>query len=310
MKNKNKILVLTLSAFLLSAYASAYTIDGNLNDWGVTPFTDWIPNTETVDWVVEDNIDPTRTGDPAYPDWTGYYATGIHIQGTGSSSQSQYIEPLLYRSDWWTKSRGTDHYLSPAGGEHYDIEAMYFDDDSHNAYFAIVTSMGPEGYDGCYPGDLALDLDRDPSGSYEYGIVLIAHDNLVQGQICYEPTWSSPTDFPDSGPVKIASCDTKEGIAEVAYKDAGITDKDLGNTHYGEKDVKNWVIEIRAPKTALGEPLYHQISNLHATITCGNDIIELLEYKWDFSVPEFVSGFVAFLIVLVTPGFAYLISKK
>ncbi len=297
MKNKNKILVLALSVFLLSAYASAYTIDGNLNDWGVTPFSDWIPDTETVDWIVEDNIDPDCVNGPDYwpsnwrgidcEDWSGYTDTGTHIKGSGSSS-SPYDEPVF--------SEYGGIYEQPAGGEHYDIEAMYFDDDSHKAYFAIVTSMPPGGISDCDPGDLALDLDND--GDYEYGIILTGSG---KGKICHNPTWSDPTDFPSSEPLRITSCDDHTGDATVAYTDDYVSD---------DNGVNNWVIEIAAPKTALGTPTYHQISNLHATITCGNDVIELIEYKWDFSVPEFVSGFVAFLIVLVTPGFAYLISRK
>lgn len=297
---RNKIFLLALGIFLLSAYAPAYTIDGNLSDWGVDLTEDWglngtwVPSSGTADWIVEDNIDPDCPTQGTMPnweghnclDWSGYTATGVHIQGTGSS-YSVYDEPVF-----------PDHggiYEQPAGGEHYDIEAMYFDDDSHYAYFAIVTSMGPNGWAGWYPGDLALDLNRD--GYYEYGIILTGSD---QGKICHNPGWSSPTDFPSSEPVRITSCNNTAGIADVVYTDTSINDN----------EVKNWVIEIRAPKTALGEPVYGQISNLHATITCGNDVIELLSYTWDFPLPEFVSGLVAFLIVLVTPSFGYLLSKK
>lgn len=250
MKNKNKILVLALSAVLLTTYASAYAIDGNLNDWGVTPFSDWVPDTGTVDYTVED--------------FTG--------------------------SNW--ESNG-----HPWGGEHYDLEAMYFDDDSHNAYFAIVTSMGPQGYGGCSPGDMALDLDQN--GVYEYGIVLTNLGGFTIGTICHNPTWSTTWSNP-SNPLRVTSC-TATGTATVVYT----------NAHIGpDNGAGNWVIEIRAPKTAIGQPQQGSMSNLHATISCGNDIIELEEYSWDFSVPEFVSGSVAFLIVLLTPGFAYLMSKK
>jgi PEP-CTERM motif len=41
-------------ALLNASAAFAYVIDGNLSDWGVTPFTDWTPGA-TADYVVENN---------------------------------------------------------------------------------------------------------------------------------------------------------------------------------------------------------------------------------------------------------------
>ncbi len=42
---KRAMIVVGLSAWILSGTASAaYTIDGRLNDWGVTLFSDWVPN--------------------------------------------------------------------------------------------------------------------------------------------------------------------------------------------------------------------------------------------------------------------------
>jgi hypothetical protein len=35
---------------------AAYTIDGDLSDWGVTPFTDWVPDSLTADFWETDNI--------------------------------------------------------------------------------------------------------------------------------------------------------------------------------------------------------------------------------------------------------------
>lgn len=42
------------SLILMLAFAipsHAYLVDGLLNDWGVTPFSDWSPNSLTADWV-------------------------------------------------------------------------------------------------------------------------------------------------------------------------------------------------------------------------------------------------------------------
>src|SRR5450756_1187850 len=185
MKNLKVITMLPLSFLLLtllSMPAMAYTIDGKLDDWGVNLQAGldgndgaWIPTKNTVDWVVEDNIDPVYTSDKAYPDWTGYKDTGTHIQKSGNT-YTAYKEPTLENSDWWARVRG-NHYLQPASGEHYDIEALYFDDDAQNVYLAIVTSMPPEGYRDEYnrfvdAGDITIDLDDNVSTGeygYEYG---------------------------------------------------------------------------------------------------------------------------------------------
>jgi len=36
-------------------FAQAYIIDGNLDDWGVTPFTDWVPDSPNIDWREADD---------------------------------------------------------------------------------------------------------------------------------------------------------------------------------------------------------------------------------------------------------------
>ena len=33
--------------------SQAYVVDGLLNDWGVTPHSDWVPDSTTAEWVEE-----------------------------------------------------------------------------------------------------------------------------------------------------------------------------------------------------------------------------------------------------------------
>jgi hypothetical protein len=95
----------------------AYIIDGKLDDWGdgIIPFSDWYPNSNTIEGTVEDDERPCG-------------------------------------GDVW-------------GGEYYDVEALYFDDDGEYFYFAMVSSY-PLG--GRLAGDLGIDLDSDEE--YEYGV--------------------------------------------------------------------------------------------------------------------------------------------
>ncbi len=80
--------------------------------------------------------------------------------------------------DWfgeWKYDNRTIFGTKPSGGEPYDVEAIYFDDDQENLYIAIVTSFGPNpGYNGVVSGDIALDFginDEYSDGfSYDFGV--------------------------------------------------------------------------------------------------------------------------------------------
>jgi len=261
MENGKTAMVLVMSLITLtmvSGTATAYSIDGDLTDWGVNLSEDWslettwIPSSPTCDWIVEDNIDGVTH--PGYVDWTGYSATGVHIEGHGQT-YTPYAEPVM------------GSYVPPVGGEAYDIEAFYFDSDTTNAYFGIVTSMPESGV-----GDMALDINQD--GVYEYGIVLQGSD---KGKIYKNPTWSNPSHFPASGPYRITG-GSYSATGTVMYTDSGISDN--GRTNY--------VIEISAPRSALGSPSNGELSNLHTTIWCGNDEIELQKVIWE-EIPEFAT---------------------
>jgi hypothetical protein len=156
MMGKNIMVIAILCALVapVTAVGPPYAIDGNLNDWGVTPFVDWVPDSPTADYRVED-YDGTN---PEPGPNTHLYPGGF-----------------------------------PYGGESYDIEAMYFDDAPGKAYFGVVLSIPEGGYtNGVTSGDLALDIDKNPNtGMYgfEYGVVM---NGPHKGYVYYLPDWSNP----------------------------------------------------------------------------------------------------------------------
>jgi hypothetical protein len=99
--------------------------------------------------------------------------------------------------DW--EPEGTADYIMTDGinlydclyyHEEYDFEAMYFDDDAENFYFAVVSSY-PIGIKG---GDLGIDLNSDFAVSshgsvtgLEY-VVQLSFGNL--GVVLADPLWS------------------------------------------------------------------------------------------------------------------------
>jgi len=261
-----------LGLFLLPV-AYAYTIDGDPGDWAPNLLTGdwsindtWLPSGSYVNFMVEDNRDPT------YSCNSGYCATGVHIYGEGSTYRA-CKEPIVNR------------HVQPAGGEQYDIEAIYFDDDWWNAYFLVITSMPedgvPYGNRHLMPGDLAIDLDKDPNTGeygYEYGIKLFGNE---KGIVCKNPDWELPDQdigLRDNAPSQFdpTTCQVT-GNAEVVWKE-------LGEDDNGKK---NYAMEGKVSKLAMGRPPILSF-DVHSAVSCGNDAIELKDPDFDYpSVPEF-----------------------
>ncbi|MFH1245359.1 MAG: hypothetical protein V1662_02650, partial [Candidatus Omnitrophota bacterium] len=119
---------------------AAYTMDdSSLSDWGITPFSDWTPWNSSVDYTEEDWTE--------CPHYSGYI-------GNGSADYPPYPWGVNYPYPW--------------GGEKYDVEAMFFDDDPNYLYFALVTSFPQSGRDGIKAGDIAFGFGA--AGSYDYVI--------------------------------------------------------------------------------------------------------------------------------------------
>ena len=230
---KSIITFAIIAIFLFTAtLAYGYAIDGNLTDWGVTPFSDWAPASPTAQWA-----EGNHTGSGAYPN----------------------------------------------GGEAFDIEALYADMDEDFLYIAIVFSMPPEGVDDPYgrdrhyfAGDIALDLDDDDStgeDGFEFAIGTHA-DNI--GQIIYLPDWSLPNGsvgFPVNGPSD-AEGGLHVGDAVMAYVNAGDLE---GN------DTDTFIIETAVALSDLGNAEDYEV---HFTLDCGNDLLEVSGFAPTQAIPE------------------------
>ena len=274
---KGMAIVLMMVLPLLLSIANAlpttkYTIDGNLSDWGITlndlkqgfyPYcnkTAWLPNGNVM-FVVEDNRDPN------YGPASGGYPTGVHILGQGNTYQ-KYDEPLIAGQ------------VPPIGGEYYDIEAMYVDEDANYIYVAMIVSTPSNKI-----GDLGLNLDgiKTTGGyGYEYGVLLNTNNSAVQFTIYKTPTvkdWTS-TEYVVSSPgyINLSNNPTPVGTAMGAYVEYPNL-KDWG-------PYPTYIIELAIPKSVVGMTgksigitsganIKTVMSKFHISDTgdCGNDVI-------------------------------------
>jgi hypothetical protein len=215
MKRELVVLVLLGCALTSTGWAS-YTIDGDLSDWGVTPFSDWVPN-----------------------------------------------PPANY-----TQTDNVNLYNALAYSEDFDSEAMYFDDDMQNFYFAVVTSFGPG------MADLALDLNQDMTIS-EHGVVTgmeyaVHLSGPELGQVVYDPVWMDTTyaERPDGwqGSPWYAKHGTLIGSATVAVQ------------QYLTMEDGTYIIEVAVPRDIFpdngGE--MGDLVGSHLTMWCGNDSVNLV----------------------------------
>jgi len=269
--------VIALAVMTTSAAALKYNIDGDLSDWGVDLTGNWsvnetwlpCPGHDSVEFIVEDNVDPR---------WDGY-AHGVHIQGTGCS-YTRYYEDMVYCTHYGK------YMTEPIGGEYYDIEAKYFDEDSDYIYIAMVTSMAPDGGGNFEPGDFAMNLDADTSTGeygYEYGVALHTSGGVQQWNITYLPDWAEPEYCQENAPGKIL------GLEPGGYWNGTVIGAYFRNATYPPDDQgkPNWVIEMAIPKDKVGMAGKNLIDQpypkrLYACDTCGNDTI-------DNPIPEFLT---------------------
>ncbi len=223
--------------FSVSNPASAYTIDGSLTDW---------------------NINLSAALNKGYLD-THLPSGGLDIDYTTEDNADT-------KSTWTNVGPGYSYYNK------FDAEALYFDNDSDNAYIAIITGLRKEGVnppgnsyppDGdahkFKPGDIGIDVDG--INGYEYGIDIDnSHLYAVNNWQTSVYSWVE-----NSNPWIINTWDTDKGIVPFVYSDNQ-------NTHY--------VLETKIPLNLLGlnanygDPI-KQIK-IHWGMECGNDYLNLI----------------------------------
>jgi hypothetical protein len=178
-----------------------------------------------------------------------------HIQWIPSASSASFIE----EDNWSSAYPGL-----PSGGELYDVEALYCNIVGNMAYVALVTSFPASGLDsavpgdfGALPGDFGIDLNRD--GIYEYGLKTTGS---FAGGLYANPTWIQTSSYPLTSPSHIVG-GTLLGIQPLVYQQSAIMEN--GYPTYIIEGCFDWASMGSSP----------QSFNLHWTMSCGNDMLDL-----------------------------------
>ena len=228
-----RLVLAVVCALLYTPLAGAYVIDGNVSDWGIN-----LNNANNMGYL--DTHLPSGGLD-------------IDVATEDNTDASQGWEQVY--PGWSNKNK-------------FDAEAMYFDNDAHNAYIAIVTGLPKSGSSGWAPGDIGIDVNRD--GVYEFGI------NTATGRLygsLGETNWEGVyydgvnhnPDYSEANPWNIIDSPSKRlDYVPFVYSLEQ-------NTHY--------VLEVSIPLSLLGisanvgDPISYL--NIHWTMECGNDYLNL-----------------------------------
>jgi len=218
----------------------------------------------------------------------------LFILGTGSLSFAYIIDGRLDDwgvipfKDWSPDSPTADRVIQDGirpdggrvwGGEPYDVEALYFDDDGRYFYFAMVSSyplMGRRWRN--LAGDLGLNLDGRRGSEYGIKIRGLKPKKSLQ----YRSLWRNPKwkrcKHPEANPIWMMRGEFI-GLTELFYRNAGYIEG-RAKRPYKPRLWKNWgityILEGRVNRFLFDPlPLEGRTIVLHWAEYCGNDYINL-----------------------------------
>ena len=204
---------------------------------------------------------------------------GITLSVNGAGAFNNSWAPVTSTADYFVDDNWSSYFArTPHGGEMFDIEAVYFDNDATYAYMAVVTSL-PVPVGAFYlgemvpPGDLAIDLG---DGQYNVGIDIDEGTGAV-ADVGIGDWYQSGVNFPaELGPTHFDG-GVPLGVASVNYYDYGLVERGYGT----------YVFEITVERSALKNPSHGDEIGLTWFMGCRNDVITLDgTFDGDTVVPE------------------------
>jgi hypothetical protein len=158
------------------------------------------------------------------------------------------------------------YYLNPGwGGQNYDAEALYLDWEGNTLYFALVTGKDPSSSHLRW-GDLAFDFGND--GSYELGIETLGNGSFTTGGLYQVSNWRMAS-FSQSG-----VWDIKSGVL-LDNTNLVVNYSPVYNMGQYSSSHKHYIMEGSVSLDNFSAYANQQV-NVHWTMRCGNDAIDLL----------------------------------
>jgi len=204
---------------------------------------------------------------------------GVTLSVNGAGVFNNSWAPVSATADYFVDDNWSTYFgRTPHGGEMFDIEAIYFDNDASYAYMAVVTSL-PVPVGASYlgetvlPGDLAVDLGAE---QYDVGIDVDEGTGVVADVVLGDWYQSSSIFLAEIGPTNFDG-GIPLGLASVDYYDYGLV----------ERGYSTYVFEIAVPRSVLKNPAHGDAIGLTWSMGCRNDVISLAgTFDGDTTVPE------------------------
>ena len=213
------------------------------------------PQSETwvFDWESLIPQNRTNTVDWGECDWIGRHTPSVGFDFSGDSVQHQWYGSVVEHKDPYGADSPYDYY--PSGGEYYDLEAVYFDNDRSYLYIAFVTtapfyntwtnsngvvchdigvadSSSPMTNSVVIPGDIAFDLglnngvsEKEGVFHYDFGINLCDEIRDVQQWITVNHSYSN------------------NGAKSFTYKRPALRSQEKGSGFYRTAD-DDWYLSL------------------------------------------------------------------
>jgi hypothetical protein len=196
---------------------------------------------------------------------TDLFGVTLSVGGAGTFNNSWV--PVSSTADYFTDDNWSAYFGRPAhGGELFDIEAIYFDNDVDNAYVAVVTSFRVPGGvsflgDTIHAGDLAVDLG---GGAHDIGIDIDGETGQVADTAPGNWFQSNANFVAEVGPTNFAG-GVALGTANVTAYNYGLVERGYGT----------YVFEVTVARDYLRNPSAGDPIGLQWTMGCRNDVIRL-----------------------------------
>jgi len=223
---------------------AGYTIDGSLADWGVTPFSDWVPNNGPYEQT--NNVNKyNANGYNEYYDLEALYLDGDATNQYIALVSSYPFAPMTWNGAYWEGGDGGDIFL---------------DIGNHNSM-----TVSPHGVVSGLNYAIQIRSAAGTLGRVVTGSWMDTHSVDSEGK----PTGYWPGEGWQGSPFQV---DLSQPVTTVGWATVAIKKVDYGMVD-GQSENNTYIVELSIPKSVF--PTGSTIRGVHVSMWCGNDSINI-----------------------------------